>query len=84
MFPEGRKGDSPWALNSPQWPTAELGDLLAGKVAGRTSPKQITFHINASAGVQFAALGGKILENARKKGLGHEVPTDWFLEELHP
>ncbi len=19
-----------------------------------------------------------------KKGLGHEVPTDWFLEELHP
>ena len=49
----------------------------------RKSPEQITFHIN-SAGVQFAALGGKILENARRNGLGHEVPTDWFLEELHP
>ncbi|MBI5909057.1 MAG: ornithine cyclodeaminase family protein [Betaproteobacteria bacterium] len=85
VFSEGRKESSPsWMPNSPQWPTAELGDLLVGKATGRTSPKQITFHMNGSAGVQFAALGGKILENARNKGLGHEVPTDWFLEELHP
>lgn len=83
IFSEGRES-APWALNSPQWPMAELADLLVSKVSGRTSPAQITLHINGSAGVQFAALGGKILENARKMGLGHEVPTDWFLEELHP
>jgi alanine dehydrogenase len=74
----------PWATSTPDSPKSELSDLLTGKAAGRKSPEQITFHINNSAGVQFAALGGRILENARKNRLGHEVPTDWFLEELHP
>jgi alanine dehydrogenase len=84
QYTRDQKDACRWGANSPEWPTGQLADLLVGKAIGRTSPEQITFHINGSAGVQFAALGGKILENARKKHLGHEVPTDWFLEELHP
>ncbi|MPZ22961.1 MAG: hypothetical protein GEU28_05340 [Dehalococcoidia bacterium] len=62
----------------------ELSDLLTERAAGRADDEQITLHINLSAGVQFAALGGPIFKNARAKGLGREVPTDWFLEEMHP
>lgn len=82
MFAPGQNAE--WAKKSTAKPTVELGDLLVGKAKGRTSAEQITFHINNSAGVQFAALGGKILENAKEKGLGHKVPTDWFLQEMHP
>ena len=62
----------------------DLADLLAGSKEGRAAPDQITFHVNHSAGVQFAALGGLIYHKSQEKGLGHEVPTDWFMEELHP
>src|SRR5262249_11966443 len=61
-----------------------LSDLLAGKVQGRERPEQITYHMNSAAGVQFAAVGALIYKNARKKGVGRELPDDWFLEELHP
>jgi alanine dehydrogenase len=35
-------------------------------------------------GVQFAAVGARVLELAAARGLGHEVPTDWLLEETSP
>lgn len=69
-------------LRNPDLPT--LGDVLTGKASGRTSAAEITCHMNTSGGVQFAALGARILANARQKGLGRELPDDWFLEELHP
>lgn len=56
-----------------------LDEVLAGKVQGRTDPKQITFFFNNQGlGIQFAAIGAKILEVAKKKGIGREIPTDWF------
>jgi alanine dehydrogenase len=61
-----------------------LSDLLAGKVQGRERPEQITYHMNSAAGVQFAAVGALIYENARKQGVGRDLPDDWFLEEMHP
>jgi alanine dehydrogenase len=63
----------------------EIADLLAGKVPGRTSDEQITlFNNNTGAGTQFAAVGAAVLENARKQGLGREIPTEWFLEDVSP
>jgi ornithine cyclodeaminase/alanine dehydrogenase-like protein (mu-crystallin family) len=62
-----------------------LGDLLAGKKAGRQSDGEITvFANNTGMGLQFAAVGARIFELARKKRLGREVPTDWFLEATTP
>ena len=63
----------------------EIQDLVAGKVGGRTRPEQITvFNNNTGAGTQFAALGAAVLRNARSMGLGKEIPTEWFLEDVSP
>lgn len=63
----------------------ELGELLLGRIAGRTSAGQITlFANNTGMGLQFAAVGARVLELAEKKGLGREIPTDWFLETTPP
>lgn len=63
----------------------ELSELLAGKAPGRTSPSQITlFNNNVGMGIQFAALGAKVLELAEKSGAGRKIPLDWFLEETSP
>jgi ornithine cyclodeaminase/alanine dehydrogenase-like protein (mu-crystallin family) len=63
----------------------EIQDLLAGKVAGRTSTDQITvFNNNTGAGTQFAAVGSAVVKRARELGLGRELPTEWFLEDVSP
>jgi ornithine cyclodeaminase/alanine dehydrogenase-like protein (mu-crystallin family) len=63
----------------------EIQDLVAGKVAGRTGPDQITvFNNNTGAGTQFAAVGAAVLNRAKALGLGKELPTEWFLEDVSP
>lgn len=58
-------------------------DLRAGKVAGRNSPRQITFFINAGTqGLQFAACAGRVYQLAKERGLGREIPTEWFLQDI--
>ncbi len=64
---------------------SEIQDLVAGKVPGRTHPGQITvFNNNTGAGTQFAALGAAVLRRARDLGLGKQLPTEWFLEDVSP
>lgn len=69
-----------------QWDDiAEIQDLVAGKVKGRTSPEQITvFNNNTGAGTQFAAVGSAVLKRAKAMGLGRELPVEWFLEDVSP
>jgi ornithine cyclodeaminase/alanine dehydrogenase-like protein (mu-crystallin family) len=63
----------------------EIQELLSGRIAGRTSANQITvFNNNTGAGTQFAALGSAVLKRARAMGLGKELPTEWFLEDVSP
>jgi ornithine cyclodeaminase/alanine dehydrogenase-like protein (mu-crystallin family) len=63
----------------------EIQDLLVGKAPGRTSEKQITFFLNnVGTGVQFAAMGYCAYRAAKEKSLGHEIPTDWFLQDIKP
>lgn len=70
--------------------TQELGAILTGKSPGRTSPEQITMFGGSGSGgssglgIQFAACGHLILQKALETGAGHVVPTDWFLEDVHP
>jgi hypothetical protein len=35
-------------------------------------------------GAQFAAVGQHVYRLARERGLGHEIPIDWFVESVHP
>jgi len=63
----------------------EIQDLLVGKVPGRTRPDEITlFNNNTGAGTQFAAVGAAVVKRARAMGLGKEIPTEWFLQDVMP
>lgn len=61
----------------------ELGEVLIGKHPGRTSDRQIIYYkSNTGVGIQFAAAGALIYQACRKKGLGREVPSEWFGADL--
>lgn len=69
------------AIDNPNVGT--IPDLMAGKWAGRTDDRQITFLNNqGTQGVQFAAVGGKAYELAKAKGLGHPLPLEWFVQDI--
>lgn len=55
---------------------AEVGDLVAGKRPGRTSPDQITVHKNnAGTGVADIAIAHCAYERAKKEGRGQLIPV---------
>jgi hypothetical protein len=39
---------------------------------------------NLGQGYQFAAAGSVVYRKAKESGLGHDLPTDWFTEDVHP
>lgn len=56
-----------------------LTDLLLKKAPGRQSRQDVTLFLNyAGLGYQFAATGYAVLEQARNRGVGRDIPTDWF------
>jgi ornithine cyclodeaminase/alanine dehydrogenase-like protein (mu-crystallin family) len=60
-----------------------LADIIMGKAQGRTTPDQITYSERGNLqGVQFFAVAGKIYELAKRAGLGREIPTEWFLQDI--
>jgi len=62
-----------------------LPQLIAGETAARSTPEQVTcFLNNIGLGYQFAAAGSIVYAKAKKQGLGRELPTDWFTEDVHP
>ena len=63
----------------------EIQDLLVGKARGRTNNRQITFFLNnVGAGVQFAAMGYAAFRACKEKGLGKEIPSEWFMQDIKP
>jgi len=58
-------------------------DLLTGRDRGRTTDEQITYSERGNLqGNQFWAVAGKVYEAARAQGLGRELPTEWFLQDI--
>ncbi|MGH7829541.1 MAG: ornithine cyclodeaminase family protein, partial [Candidatus Binatia bacterium] len=63
-------------------PKATLAELCSGKISGRTMPEQKTYFANNEGhGIQFSATGAFILKRARERGLGRELPAEWFLQD---
>ena len=58
-------------------------DLLEGTNRGRTSSEQITYSERGNLqGNQFHAVAGRTYELAKAEGLGHEIPTEWLLQDI--
>jgi len=74
------KPEHPFWLAAP-----DLKSLVTGKVPGRQSAGESTcFLNNIGIGLQFAAVGAAVFNEAKARGVGREIPTDWFLETVHP
>jgi alanine dehydrogenase len=57
-------------------------EVLRGEPV-RTSDEQITFSERGNVqGAQFFAVAGLIYELAKERGLGQELPTEWFLQDI--
>lgn len=58
-------------------------DLVAGRTAGRTSDEQITGYLAGGyQGLQFAAAASVAYTRAKERGLGRDIPTEWFLQDI--
>jgi alanine dehydrogenase len=62
-----------------------LPELITGRTSGRKSDREVTCFINnIGLGYQFAAAGSLLYRKAKESGAGHDLPTDWFTEDVHP
>jgi ornithine cyclodeaminase/alanine dehydrogenase-like protein (mu-crystallin family) len=67
------------------WDFPTISQLVNGQQPGRTKDDAIScFCNNVGLGLQFAAVGSEVLARAREARVGREIPTDWFLESVHP
>jgi ornithine cyclodeaminase/alanine dehydrogenase-like protein (mu-crystallin family) len=80
---KGRAWNAAKDLDFSRFPT--IADLIVGRAKGREGEKEVTcFLNNLGLGFQFAAAGAVIYKRAVEQGAGHDLPTDWFTETVHP
>ena len=60
-----------------------FADIAGGRAQGRTTAGQITYSERGNIqGAQFYAVAGAVYEAARERGIGRELPTEWFLQDI--
>lgn len=60
-----------------------LGELCAGHARGRVNNEQKTYFANNEGhGVQFSVAGAFLLNRARERGVGRQLPSEWFLQDI--
>ena len=63
--------------------TVDITAILTGEARGRSRDDEITYYRNSgNNGLQFAAVGGLAYRRAREAGVGHELPDEWFLQDI--
>jgi alanine dehydrogenase len=87
-----RPGDASWAgqkggRKAPVVTGTEgdvfFADIASGRAHGRTSPEHVTYSERGNIqGAQFHAVAAVVYEAALAQGLGREIPTDWFLQDI--
>ena len=69
------RGDAAGSPRSTTW--------RAGAAPARQSPEDITLYLNSgNQGLQFAAVGAAVFNKCKELGLGRELPTEWFLQDI--
>ena len=62
---------------------ALLPDIVAGQHPGRTDAHQITLlggYASFGPGTGYSALGAIALKRAKERGIGRELPAEWFIQ----
>jgi ornithine cyclodeaminase/alanine dehydrogenase-like protein (mu-crystallin family) len=85
-----RPADPMWSTHKNKSPavterkaTVMLADILEGKAKGRTSDAEVTYSERGNIqGAQFYAVAGAAYEEAKRQGIGREIPTEWFLQDV--
>ena len=78
---QGRVRRPPEGRDAPR--RVSLEDVLTDVGRARTSDTEITFSERGNIqGAQFFAVAGRVYELARERGLGRELPTAWFLQDI--
>jgi ornithine cyclodeaminase/alanine dehydrogenase-like protein (mu-crystallin family) len=74
------KGYPPGDVNEIEWESLpDLPDLILARHPGRLRPEDVTcFDNSVGFGLQFAAVAGRVYEIARDRGIGKEVPKEYF------
>ncbi len=62
----------------------DIGELAVGRFQKPPHSSMTTFVNTIGMGLQFAAIGSLVWEKATAQGIGRDIPTDWFLEDMHP
>ena len=65
-----------------------LGGIMAGKESGRSSAEQVTLFGGSGLGsaglaIQLIAVAARAFEKCRRQGLGYELPTELFTQDMH-
>lgn len=93
-----RRGPEEDALNIPSHAkllegAPEIADLVSGRVPGRKSDDQITIFANGGHGwghdggpgygIQFTAMAKLIYDLAKERGVGRQLPLEWFQQNVN-
>ena len=63
---------------------AVLSDIVVRRHPGRTNAGEITLlgaYASFGPGTGYSALGSIIMQRARQRGLGRELPNEWFVQK---
>lgn len=73
--------------------TPEIADLVSEKVPGRKNDDQITIFANGGHGwghdggpgygIQFTAMAKLIYDLAKERGIGRQLPLEWFQQDVN-
>lgn len=63
--------------------TVMLEDIQRGNKPARRFKEEITYSARGNLqGAQFYVVAGKAFELAKERGLGRQLPTEWFLQDI--
>ncbi len=80
---EGEKPRQNDALMTQLANVPALKDLVSGNAIGRSQDTDKSMFLNYQGlGIQFAAAGWALYQKAKELGCGHELPTEWFTQDV--
>jgi ornithine cyclodeaminase/alanine dehydrogenase-like protein (mu-crystallin family) len=82
LYHSAKRWKRPRGISHPER-TVFLEEILSGKKPARQSREEITYSERGNLqGAQFYSVAGRTYELAREQGIGRNIPTEWFLQDI--